>query len=108
MKSLKLVFCGAILIISQAVWADPYPELQHQLEQEIPIINSAITSSSETNQEWKDTGSPAEGWFFRRFFLRLRPQIALDIPAFANLKLIPEVELIWERSYPDGWETYKP
>jgi hypothetical protein len=49
----------------------------------------------------------ADLYFFRRFWLRIRARIERDIPGLAGFAVIPEVELLWERPNPNGWENYK-
>lgn len=50
----------------------------------------------------------SEGYFFRRFWLRLRPKVDRDIPFLAGFSVIGELELLWEKQSPAGWQIYKP
>ena len=49
-----------------------------------------------------------EQWWYRRFWLRVRPKFAFSVPGFAKLEIMPETELLWERALPDGWVVFKP
>ncbi len=55
-----------------------------------------------------DSSDDSEGYFFRRFWLRLRPRVERDVPFLAGFSVIGELELLWEKPVPEGWETYKP
>mgnify|MGYP001568205842 CR=1 FL=1 len=52
--------------------------------------------------------SQNEEFILRRFWLRVRPKVGLSIPGLAAFDIIPEVEMLWEKEVPEGWETYKP
>lgn len=89
-----------------------YVELQKYLQNKIGIIQQAIQQSADDAMTTEDClpqpCPPLQAWFFRSFFLKLRPQVSIDIPAFADLKIMPEVELVFERTLAEGWKSYKP
>jgi hypothetical protein len=75
------------------------PELAEQVKSGLAWIESSMdTESACTTQD---------EWYFRRVWLRLRPRAVFQLPAL-KLSLIPEVEILLERDYPDGWSAYKP
>lgn len=106
MKTLFLTMTLGVLTLcvqsEPSARADGYSEFQGYLTTQLRTLNSTINAEADNDASCEDY------WFLRRFLLRLRPQVALDLVGFGNLKLMPEVELVWERTYPDGWETYKP
>jgi hypothetical protein len=61
-------------------------------------LASVHTSSSQTE----------DGYFLRRFWLRVRPYVDIEVPGFAGFEVIPEVEMLWEKNTPEGWEIYRP
>jgi hypothetical protein len=75
------------------------PELVAQLRDGLSWIDSSMPTENACEKE--------DAWFFRRFWLRLRPKATFELPGL-KLTLVPEVELLLERDYPDGWGTYKP
>jgi hypothetical protein len=49
-----------------------------------------------------------DGYYLRRFWLRVRPYADISIPGLAGFDVIPEVEMLWEKAPPQGWEIYRP
>jgi hypothetical protein len=47
-------------------------------------------------------------YYFRRWMIRLQALVGVEVPWIASFKIVPEVELIFERPYPQGWSEYKP
>jgi len=75
------------------------PELADQLKDSIGWIEESMGAQTACGTE--------DAWYFRRFWLRLRPRATFALPG-AKLNVVPEVELLLERDFPDGWTTYKP
>lgn len=82
------------------------PDLTRHLSEILESTTAAVENSG------AEGGAPLsesdERWFCRRFTLRLRPKASFAIPGFAKLEIVPEVEMVWQRALPTGWETYKP
>lgn len=81
--------------------AEPIPELENYLSSVIEKADDAVMAK-------QTVGAPSEDWFFRRFLLRLRLSAGLSVPLLFKVKIIPEVELVWDRDLAEGWSTYKP
>lgn len=68
----------------------------------------ATTSDIQSTLEEEDGGAgDNDSWYFRRFTLRVRPYVTFTA-GIAKLNVIPDIELLWERPLPDGWEPFKP
>lgn len=101
-----MVLMSSTYIYQQAMATPSKPTLSDFFEEEIITLDDAVQQvpsqptvvSSEANDE---------GYFFRRFWLRLRPRVERDIPGLAGFSIIPEAELLWEKQTPEGWEIYK-
>jgi hypothetical protein len=91
---------------STAARAETIPELTAFLAAQIQATDAAIGSSDASGQPAQ--ASFDEDWYYRRFWMRVRVPAGLDLPWIVKIQVIPEIELLWERQYPDGWSTYKP
>lgn len=93
-------------IYSLAFAAGEKQSLSDFFEQEVYSLDQAVqevpSDVALVTGETKD-----DGYFFRRFWLRLRPRVERDIPGLASFAIIPEVQLLWEKQTPEGWELYK-
>ena len=54
-----------------------------------------------------DRRSDDDAYFFRRFWLRHRPRVERDIPWLAGFSVIPDLEMLFEKPAPEGWDMYK-
>ena len=97
-RGIKLVLL-TFALLAQPAYAGSVPELVNQLRQGVAWIQGAMDTENACTTE--------DAWYFRRFWLRLRPKAAITLPG-VKLTLVPEVEMLLERDYPDGWGTYKP
>src|SRR3954470_7828659 len=92
---------GLLLLASTAfsprAEAKAIPELVAQLRQGMSWIQGSMDTDTARQKE--------DSWYFRRFWLRLRPKATLVVPG-VKITLVPEVELLLERDLPDGWGTY--
>jgi hypothetical protein len=50
----------------------------------------------------------AHDWWFRRIWVRSRPKVGIEIPGIAKSRIVPELDLLWDRPMPSGWTGYKP
>jgi hypothetical protein len=74
------------------------------LEEQVSTMNAAVLAEPVPASSMEDD----EAWFLRRFWLRVRAKAGVEIPGFAKLQVIPETEMLWERTLPEGWKTFKP
>lgn len=102
MKRLFVTLAAPLLMIPFSASADELPELTNFIRQEISKGGRAFAKSDAA------AGDLEEGFFFRRWLLRLQAQVGIDVPWIATFQIVPEVELVWERPFPDGWTAYKP
>jgi len=79
--------------------SDP-PPFQQYLEGELNSIDDTLDQQSD--RDGRDSSL-----FFRRFWLRIRPNITFTA-GIAKIAIVPELELLWQRDLPDGWIPYQP
>ena len=106
MKTFHKVLLLSIYLISQVCSAAPIPELMSFLEREIQQMDRAVSACHMTHS--KGISQENEAWLYQNFWIRLRGRAGFEIPGFAKVELVPEVELFWQRGIPQGWESYKP
>ena len=85
----------------------PKPTIGEYFESEVNSLDQAVQSTPSSSTIITNPSAEEDGYFFRRFWLRLRPRVERDIPGLAGFSVIPEVELLWEKAPPEGWEIYK-
>ncbi len=101
-----LLLLGSTYFYQQATAGEEKQSLADFFEQEVTALDNAVqTVPSESAVVTGRNGD--DGYFFRRFWLRLRPRVERDIPGLAGFSIIPEAELLWEKQTPEGWEIYK-
>ena len=100
--------------VAQAGPKKPRPsseELTRYLSQEIETISGAVSGCDPDCPGEQEEAAAAferdESWFLRRFRLRLRPKVSFSLQV-AKIEVIPELELLWERTTPEGWAVYRP
>lgn len=77
----------------------------HELEERIAAMGDAAASAPEGAA---DAPEGNEAWTLQNFWLRMRPRGGFDMPGIGEALLIPELELLWQRDLPEGWELYTP
>lgn len=101
---MKKILVSMLLILSiRSSWANE-KTLTQFVSEEVATMDLAFTQMTAN----ENPGSEDDAFIFRRFWLRLRPRVGLHVPGFATFDVIPEVEMLWEKDLPDGWETYRP
>jgi hypothetical protein len=104
MKRMFLVMALSLMFLGQApVKADT---LQQYIVNQIETLNGSL----EQNDVGVCQATPKvrqEAWLFRRFFFRLRPRVVLTA-GIAKIGIVPDIELLWERTLPEGWTNYAP
>lgn len=106
----KILFASFFLLNFEALWAESkVASLADYLLNEVSSLDNALAGveMGVNSPESLDDVNKSDTYFFRRFWLRLRPRVERDIPGFASLSIIPETELLWEQQTPEGWEMYK-
>lgn len=102
---MKFIFGIVVVLFALApirASADSLPELTSYLKQEIANSSHALHAPLES------TADPSDAFFFRRWFVRLQATVGIDVPWIASFQIVPEVELVWQRAYPEGWADYRP
>jgi hypothetical protein len=88
-------------LTSAAYAGDAFPKLTEYLTQEIAAAQGALVGETKPDMEGDEL-------FLLRWFLRLQAPLGIKVPWVASFSVIPEVEFVWQRSYPQGWKDYKP
>jgi hypothetical protein len=86
-------------LLAKTVSAAEIPDLKNYLETQIVPLNDALEEQAQ-----KETGETIQHsfWFLRRSGIRLRPNVTLTA-GIAQVGIVPEIEVIWERELPPGW-----
>jgi len=89
---LKFAFVGGCLLMSLPSNADQLPELTGFLREQIKTAHQSLRE--------KPVGSTilTENYVLRNWYLRLRAIVGIDVPWIASFQIVPEVELMFERS----------
>lgn len=118
MKMKKLILSSMVLLMISAsgAQAQSVPELMRALEDQIVTLDQAMSEEtpaespavrSEVGTDAKAAASE-EMYFLQNFFLRIRARWGFDVPGFVKFHVVPEIELLWQRTPPEGWGSYKP
>lgn len=102
--TLVLVIFGSIYCMDK-LQAQSASSFSRMIEHELLSLDEAV-QSVETNSSMS-AANDEDGYFFKRFWLRIRARIERDIPGLAGFAVVPEIEILWEKQNPDGWEGYK-
>lgn len=89
---MKTLILSLTLFASTPSFAVPVAEMTRYFAESIRSSDQAVNQCS--------LAAPAadgEIWYFRRFWLRVRPKVAFAIPLVAKLEIVPELELLWQR-----------
>ena len=90
----------SIVPMNQVGAADSLPELTRYLKAELESASRALDEADDT--------AVNEAYFLRRWLVRVQAPFGIKVPWVAKFQIVPEVELVWQRQYPDGWNEYKP
>lgn len=104
MKYLAIFAFLSAALTSQAQ-AQQVPDLVRFLDESVSTYDPAVSESTSTSELIEND---QESWYFRNFWLRLRPKFTIEVPWVAKFQVIPEVELLWQRALPEGYSNYKP
>lgn len=109
----RAVFIGFAAFFGMPCWsfantADSHDDaLADYISQQLTGVEASLQDGAVDSAEPPATPSN-EDWYFRRIWLRVRAKAGVSVPGISSLQLIPEVEFLWEKPYPDGWSKYKP
>ena len=81
--------------------ADSFPALTSYLTSEIARGHQMMADS----ESEPPTGNDA--FILRRLLVRVQASVGIRVPWIATFEIVPEVELLWDKRYPAGWEHYK-
>ena len=81
-----------VLAISVNANADQYKKLTEFVNDNVSQISQAINSTA--GDEPMGFGGDYE---FKRFFLRIQAKVGFDLPPFAKLTVVPELELVFQK-----------
>lgn len=113
----SLLLVTALLSTSLAAYNS---ELAYFLEEELSKLEEPESSPSTDSDRSLETDlgdhSPAcfnqsqtnEDWLLRNFWIRLRAKVGVSITGIANVDLVPDAEILWQRPLPKGWSNYQP
>lgn len=100
-------FISPLSLASDNQTTEPKQTLAQYFEEEVLSTDNALQMESTPSSMIGDGHSDDDAYFFRRFWLRLRPRVERDIPWLAGFSVIPELEMLFEKPAPEGWEMYK-
>jgi hypothetical protein len=105
MKIQKYVMMMSLILLAAiagtpTAHAAPLPALANYLRSEVLRARTAVAAEKQAG--------PEDGYFFKRWVIRLQAPFGVEVPWIAKFVLIPEIEMAWERPYPEGYTDYKP
>jgi hypothetical protein len=65
-----------------------------------------IQDESELASALEGAPETEDSWYLKRTMARTRFKFAYELP-IAKLEIVPEIELIWDRPFPEGWTGYR-
>jgi hypothetical protein len=89
---MKTIIIASMLFIAPSTFAAPVAELTRYFAESVQTTDEAVNQCSLT-----EPASEGEIWYFRRFWLRVRPKVSFAIPLIAKLEIVPELEMLWQR-----------
>ena len=127
-----LQWAMTLLVCSvEKTFSAPIPELQKIIQSEIISVDNEVTqcsvddgpahlyksgdksvANSVANSVASSGASSEAGlldkMIYRNFFVRIQTRVGFSIPSILEVYIVPEVDMLWQRPVPDGWETYYP
>lgn len=100
-------FMAPVSFASDNQTTEPKQTLAQYFEEEVLLTDKALQVESTPITMIGDRRSDDDAYFFRRFWLRLRPRVERDIPWLAGFSVIPDLEMLFEKPAPEGWDMYK-
>ncbi|MEO5970760.1 MAG: hypothetical protein ABIQ95_12610 [Bdellovibrionia bacterium] len=94
-------YISLTLILTHMAYGETAPDLEESIQLKISEIENGLSSAQYTE-------SNEESWYFQNFWLRVRLPLGFSIPSLVNFQIIPELELLFRRDIPAGWQKYHP
>ena len=98
----------AVLILMLGLNSSALAENELKMDNFSGFLRESINDTSKALNEKIDEADPEEMYYLRRFMVRLKAKFGIEVPWIASFTVNPEIELVFLREYPEGWETYKP
>lgn len=105
LKKREFILTLLSFTIPYAAFASSMPEWVYFINEE---VTSATIALDQSTQESESNSCVEEDFYLRRFMMRVRAKVGIQIPVLAKFEVIPELELLWERPLPEGWRPYHP
>lgn len=77
-------------------------------DEECGTENSRGLRSYSDDSSAPESEEADDAMFFKNFWFRIRSQTIISIPGFVSINFQPEIEMLWQKPYPDGWSKYEP
>lgn len=106
MRRIILLFVASTLPAANLAYAEPKQDLSEFIIDEISTVDQAF--QAETRKTGITEGQSEEAYYMRRFWFRIRAKFGIEVPGFADFEVIPDLEMLWEKEPPNGWEIYHP
>lgn len=105
MKRIKILALFSMIVLPMLPMnlvraGDSLPELTRYLKAELESASRSLDVAGEAVAD--------EAYFLRRWMVRVQAPFGIKVPWVAKFQIVPEVELVWQRQYPEGWSEYKP
>jgi hypothetical protein len=114
MKTIPLLaialFSGiGLAIAAPQARAQANPELTQFLVDQIGSVVTATENACEAQQAGSDAqADDSEIWQLHNFWLRIKPQFGFDVSGLTKFQIVPEIEILVTRPFPDGYKAFKP
>ena len=105
---------GLVLGFSMKAFSTAIPALQNVIRNEVIRVEQEVSACQKGDASVFIFQSPSleqvppEALFYHDFFVRVQPRVGFEVPGLVDVQVIPEIEMIWQRSFPEGWDTYFP
>lgn len=105
-STLAFFLLAGTLTLSSVAKSEVIPALQTQILENLQAFDGIQMQESQENL-LADQGNQ-EKWILKNLYLRVRAKLGFEIPVFAKFQVIPEMEILWQKPNPSGWDNYKP
>jgi hypothetical protein len=99
----KVILLLLVITFSNPTHASISDQLTDFISDEVWSMDNAFIRYSSSSPS-----SAEEDFFLRRFWLRVRAKVGIEVPGLAEFDIIPEVEMLWENQTPEGYAIYQP
>ena len=109
-KIFALIFMTMLLAASMGHADGNYQnqQLTQWVESEITRATHSMSyGDSQEDRALMSVGNESS-WFLKNFLLRIRAQFGIDVIGLVQFQVVPELEMIFNRDFPAGYEGWKP